>query len=150
MELKKNSWHAKLYKMHNTYFPDSLCNYFWAVVLYVAIFPLEVVSMFSKDLRTSYHIGARVVISMLVWLVLLTPLTSIIDKEVTVSAYFYALFEFLFIAIATIAFVGALIGIIYAISTLSIKTSRKTSGPTLVGEWWRGFKGKYCPAINWK
>lgn len=150
MELKKNSWHARLYKMHNTYFPDSLCNYFWAIVLYVAIFPLEMVSMFTKDLRTSHHIGARALISSLIWLILLTPMVDLVNKEFTISTYFGALFRFLSISLIVMGSLATLGGLIYGIGVIVKRRNDKSPGPTLVGEWWRGFKGKYCPAINWK
>lgn len=152
MELNRKSWHARLYKMHNTFYPESLCTYFWAVILYVVIFPLEMVSMFHRDLRESDGLGVRIVVSIVIWLILLTPLIDLASKglEFTIGNYLYALFEFLCTVLIFMLTLISVLGIGYAGMKGYDKISNRKQGPTLVGEWWKGFKGKYCPKIDWK
>ncbi len=148
IKLKSNSWHSKLYKW--TYaadvLPQSLCNYFWALLFSILLTPI---TMFSKPwdwmrlkpesfiTRFLSSIGTLIILMLASLLVL----NSIKDP-------YGALRVFLFIL--SIIFLFAII-IVGTWGTIEAKDKIvKTDAYQIVSGQAYSVKKKICPKINWK
>jgi hypothetical protein len=146
MEIRKESWHAKFYLLHELYLPQSLCPYFWRLLLYIALLPIQGIPLLFKRLRDPEVFGARIVIGVALLSFLFMPLLgegSYITEFITMMIALAAI-------VGLFCLIGSIIYGIYKVTEYVNESKIYSSKPTVVGEWWKGFKGKYCPKIDWK
>lgn len=157
MKLKTNSWHAKLHNfVYTNDLPQNLCPYFWKVLLAIALFipcviiqlPGLIIGLFSKEKLDS---GDRYAYGGVTWflilvLILFSSATFNLVKML-IGAYSYKWD----VAVAGIFIWGLIILIssILGIRYLLNKRSEKEKEPSIIIEFFKAKKNKYCPKIDW-
>lgn len=154
--LSKKSWHFWLYKQ---FFPvssysmrkmDNLCPYFWKVVLCILILPVSFVlalpalifMLFFIDSENREPLGDVVGKGFAVWVVLgllISMVAMFFSNNKAIEAF--GLVGWVF---GGVLLLGAIISAVYD----KLK-NRVSSKPTLLGEFLKAKKNKYCPKIQW-
>lgn len=141
MELSEKSWLAKFYKVSfgTIELPQSLCPYFWGLVLTFVLIPLTLPFMvgcriFAKNWGNNFDVWVKVILGICFWGLITLLITSPVKTGIGIGFSVLA--------------IGGSIGILILIDYLA---DSKTPEPILiVKESWKGFIGKYCPRITWK
>ena len=175
MELKKNSWHAWLFKaVYDKQLPNNLCDYFWPVmmtaVLGIFLWPVYIMWNKSEKVTKYIHLYGALLVYILVSAAILMFYSHEEPKGHFVYGYYilqvceyigltgwwaiigYYLAIYLTVATAILVF-GAIFLIITGVKELcdllpDRKYKEKT--PNLLIEWIKAKKHKYCPQITWK
>lgn len=138
MEINKNSWHSKFYYVSYRELPQSLCEYFWKLVLALTLLPLTWAGYAIKSSREQIYgvkINTGLIFWMLFWFV--PYMVSIGNNTSFLQSLILSIGGYIFLTVVTLI----TILIIYLIS--------KSKKPNIVTERWKAFKGKYCPQITW-
>jgi hypothetical protein len=162
MNLKSNSWHAKLYRLNFEYeLPQSLCPYFWKTVASLATLPVNWFLQFGDGPR-AMNFGSKTMLGVMTNLLFGIMVYIIKDVNPDLS---WALSIIAALGAILVVVLGVLliIGIVY-VSVISAEAvtdylrrrrfkSSNSDEPiktNMLKEWWKGFTGKYCPKIDWK
>lgn len=164
MNLQLKSWHTILYK--NTYqgLPDSLCPYFWKLLIAMLLLPITWGGYVIPNIRYTKSIFLNFMTTVCFYTI------GYIIYNISLSIYpeQEGIWEMLLgITVATGYIVGVTVAIsaifilIYLASTYISDTTKsvmykrrltnedKPKKTYILIEWYKAFKGKYCPKINW-
>lgn len=140
MEIRRNRWHAKLYNIAYKRLDQSLCTYFWKLVLALVLLPFTFIWYLIPSTRNNTGLGGYTFFSFMVFFLIVVA--RLLGKDVFGDFSFVSGllgFVLLVVGVALIRGLAALF-----IHLLSFKRE------TLVSERLKGFKNKYCPRIEWK
>ena len=153
MQFSKNSWHYKFNSMissgYDTQSVRSLCPYFWFTVwnmikglmLVICIIVIVAVVLVSVNMVVAFVLGA---FGIFYW------------------GNFYDLSFFVVVMISSTAVIGSVIGVATGdmkvapeyitkhFKASKTKTISKLAQPSLVKEYYKAWKDKVCPVIEWK
>jgi hypothetical protein len=157
MRLRLNSWHALFYKANYRGLPMSLCTYFWKLVLAILLIPFTFIGLLVAPIREEKSTVLNVCTTTILYLSVLAGYVIGNDLiEITDPTMLqYLLLSLLGVGAMILA--GIAVSLIVGIPALLIYFIQKkvenekydSEKKYVVIEWWRGFKGKYCPRINW-
>lgn len=155
MKLSKSSWHYKLNRWYTYGVPCNLCGYFWRTVWYTVAFvptliifiPIWIYLLFSKnkwDDATEYYpiaimlnAGLALVICMiLMWFHLPKG-----DHDPWQVVFIFGCVGYCMTAMLLIS---------YFLSKITDRRKSKTKKSSLVKEYLKAKKSKYCPIIEWE
>ena len=155
MIISKNSWHYRLLKFSygNWGIPKNLCPYFWKLV--VTIFATIIFSVFNiwghkiikdKSIDEGFISFTNFVVGSLCWVVCLILFVMgavffTTDQKLKETGYC--------LWIITI-FVGVSLGSMTLYDYIKSKRTHKIKPPSLVKEFLKAKKNKYCPKIDFK
>lgn len=158
MEINKNTWHAKFYYWSYKDRPDSLCPYFWKLLLAIVFLPLTWLGYIIPYFRKNLYMTISTYIMITASAYLFVFMGYILGYE-----YFRGLSLVVATAIGTLVFVLGtslllLFGwfvLIYLPEKLSKQRinswyEKKEPKTNLIKERYKAFKGRYCPKIDWK
>lgn len=124
MKLSTKSWHYRLYEFYyDSYAPNNLCTYFWKLVWAILVYATGGVFFLTSAGIVLYQM-------------FIIPFLSVNDRTLCVTLWMLA------IVITTTVLVSNYLK--------NRKRVYKEDKPTIVGEYWKAFKGKYCPSIQWE
>ena len=173
MQLSKNSLSAKVYRdfYYTQRMPDSLCPYFWKLVLawlftilfFPLLIPVYIIKKISKDTETG-SLGVKALIGFLLYVALLFLFSigvfiSSIWITYRINTIMYQLFVGGGIVLTVICLGSSYIGITYLIKYMKNKSIKydengikvtAQENPNLVAEFIKAKYNKYCPKINWE
>lgn len=144
MEIRKNRWHAKLYNIAYKRLDQSLCTYFWKLVLALVLLPFTFIWYLIPCTRNNEGLSGYIFCS------LVTTFFIIIGR--TIGSDIFGDFSFvsgLVGFVLTVVGSALIVGILILIAYL-LHLAGETKRETLIGERFKGFKNKYCPRIEWK
>ncbi len=143
--LKEKSWHTKLYKWsYCTYhLPDSLCNYFWALVTAILLLPITVFSLFQTLININANNLAIRIVQGLFTMLLLYGLITWGGAWYENPAFQLAIVICIFISLV-ILFV-----VMFLLSWFSAKRWKNNETLNLITLKIQAKKSKVCPKINW-
>ena len=160
MELKLNSWHVWLYNYtFNSKLPDSLCPYFWKLVLALLLFPINVVLrlpvyisfLFIDTYKDEYseRTGSGIFLWFLIVFCIFAPIAIYHNILWWFNAYSYnndlaICGGFLLIIIAVI-----IIAVLNENNDIAYNIKYKAKNNILVN-YSKAWYNNYCPKINWK
>lgn len=162
MKLNQKSWHAMYYKWASLkMMPDNLCSYFWKLLMLIILFPLLLIFALPEILIVSisyiiikikkdefiYFIDeweSRWGINFLIYF-LIAMIYGYINALIN---HFNETIAITVIVIVTIS-IFAVINYFRKKSKKSEIKTAKVKKPSLISEYWKAFKGKYCPRIDW-
>lgn len=142
MEISKKSWHYRLHMFYSNtrHVPKTLCGYFWKTVGFCAFILAKTSVLFAA----AFLIGSPPVEAIFAALSLTAPSVVLIPLYI----------------IAGVATIAIIISVFFAIMYLLAKGVEKTQDfihdrsikakPTLIGEFIKAKKSKYCPLITIK
>jgi hypothetical protein len=148
--LSKKSWHTWLYRQFFSEYSlrktNNLCPYFWKIVLCVIILPVSfvlalpaLIFMLVADIKDKSSLGESVGKGFAMW----AALGLVINM---IAIFFTANKAVQLFGLIGWTFGGVLVlGLI--ITLISESLENRT---TLVGEFMKAKKNKYCPKIEWK
>ena len=158
MKLNKNSWHAWLYRNSYKELPDSLCPYFWKLLIVLLLLPFTYIGYIIPDIRKEKSISLNALITFATVFVMYTSyVVGDYALEPTSLLMEVASFVLGLLCVATSA--GTILGICALILYIKDKCEdymydkrygKHNKKEYIVVEWWKGFTGKYCPRINWE
>lgn len=144
MEIRKNTWHAKLYNIAYKRLDQSLCTYFWKLVLALVLLPFTFIWYLIPYTRNNMGLGGYTFSSFIVFVFI--SVGRLLGKDVFGDFSFVSgLLGFVLLVVGILLIIGLLVLFVYLLN-LAGETKRET----LVGERLKGFKNKYCPRIEWK
>lgn len=167
MELKSNSWHAKLYRWNFGYYlPQSLCPYFWATILSIVTLVTSWYLYIPKNLREDINGWNKLFIGLMVDICFGVLLFLVKDGRPDYT-WLEATGVLLLLVVAICTGIALLVGIIgaiiMAVEGIGVYLKKRKYAklakmeeqgiepqPSMVQTWWKGFIGKYCPKIDWK
>lgn len=165
MNLKLNSWHFWLYKHSYSGTPQTLCPYFWKLLFAIVLLPITFMGYLIPAVRHDRNLFLHGLVTFLIgFLIFLGFILGEKHYEGNILlATLYGLGTML-LTICIVCVAGALIaGLIFSIreAVIYIQDKRedayyerlaegKEPKKYILVEWWKGFKGKYCPRINWE
>ncbi|ARB05891.1 hypothetical protein fHeYen901_118 [Yersinia phage fHe-Yen9-01] len=140
MKISKKSWHYRLHMFYSNkyYIPKTLCGYFWKTVGYCAFVLFKI----------SVALGAGAIMGFPILKAILTALSislsSVVFVPLSIISGLIAIVIILSICLggSFLVFKG------YEASKDFVKTKTKDREPTLVGEFIKAKKSKYCPLIE--
>lgn len=162
MKLNPKSWHSQLYTLYTDNRPGiNFCNYFWAIILFTIAVPITLPILIWNKFVNRY-IPPYIVLPLVVLISLFTrdygnhmamDFTFLNVVTLFLKGY-YALF------IGLIVVCAVLIGIAFIVSYATMKYSEyqrrknpegieKESKPNMIITWFKAFKEKNCPIIDW-
>lgn len=152
MILSKKSWHYWIYKQFFKWTPTNLCPYFWKTVIAFIIFPVAFIFALpwalvtilindplenEDDKRLGRMAGLGFFTWFALWLLISMILMFFTKSSVTQAAG----------AVGWVITGTVIIGSFIDYMVRKSRTKPKRS--TLVGEFIKAKKGKYCPKIDW-
>lgn len=162
MKANTKSLHARLHNLvYTNKLPNNLCPYFWKLVLAFILFipafiiqlPILISDLFTKyknDTEDRYNMG------FVFWLITII-LTSISIPTIHLFKMMFNCYSYSWdIAILGII-VWSMIGLVTIVTLLAlclknriIKNRYKEKQPSIIGEFIKAKKNKYCPKIDWE
>jgi len=150
MKLTKNSWHYNWWMLNFSEYSKepnkNFCDYFWALVLSVVLFPITAPSLLIKKIaKSDTNIKEHVGITFVLYLV-----TLLIFAVVKLSTQQPIVMLIIVAAIAAVALMWLLLH--YFVDVFpNTKFANNLSEIGDIGkEGWLAFKGKYCPKVEWQ
>jgi len=150
MKLTKNSWHYNWWMLNFSEYSKepnkNFCDYFWALVLSVVLFPITAPSLLIKKIaKSDTNIKEHVGITLVLYLV-----TLLIFAVVKLSTQQPIVMLIIVAAIAAVALMWLLLH--YFVDVFpNTKFANNLSEIGDIGkEGWLAFKGKYCPKVEWQ
>lgn len=145
MEIRKNTWHAKLYNIAYKRLDQSLCTYFWKLVLALVLLPFTFIWYLIPGTRNNAGLGGYTFFSFIMFVFI--TIGRMIGKDAFGDFSFVSgLLGFVLLAVG----VALLIGFVVLSAYLLHLAAESTKRESLIGERLKGFKNKYCPRIEWK
>jgi hypothetical protein len=173
------SFHAKLFKSTygREKLPTNLCSYFWldvlAFIIMIPAWPGHLINIIRKKNDTAAFIFViHVFVALMIGLLFYTKEQQK-NNNILIPAYFIGMACF-------VSFIGVIIGIIFLVGYLKELAEKRrynefykirVANPELdnyeiwerveerhgkkgrrwlLTEWFKAFKGKYCPRLDWK
>lgn len=151
MEIRKNTWHSKLYKIIYNKLSDNLCEYFWKLVLAILLLPFTWVALCIPKFRKDEDMG------MGSYLLVGTVVYGFFSASWGFGSDFFPnqtlILQILF-GVVFFTLIALLLGLIFGVCVLICyiydKTQETPKRTNIVTERLKAFKGKYCPKITWK
>lgn len=150
MNLRKNSWHSAL--VQSTYgegLTESLCTYFWKLVLSIVVLPFTFLAHIANLFCRGY-VFPGVSSAALLFVSFLFGFGFVPEGS---SPRDLGLWGLLWRGFLTIVGIALFTLIVYYIrlGIMRVSTKKKTfNKPNILVEYWKAFKGRYCPKITWK
>lgn len=169
MELNRNSLSARVYReVYNTrHMPESLCPYFWKLVLayplIVLLLPLLIPTWitlkFQDEADNEYPIGAKAVIGLLLYAFgFVVFMIGVFISSCWISYYKGTIMYQFYFSGGFISFILGVFSVSFLIKYIidNRKYKRKFNNeyveekPNLIVEFVKAKYNKYCPKITWK
>ena len=150
MVLSKKSWHYWLYKQFFTRTPTNLCSYFWkalisiifVTVAFILSLPWALIRVLINDPfedEDDRRLGPMTGLGLISWFVLFTAVSMIL--------MFFSKKNVIIALGGTGWLISASLLVVVLVEYL---LKKKPLSKTLLGEFIKAKKGKYCPSIEWK
>lgn len=159
MKLNLNSWHAKLYKNSYNGLPETLCPYFWKLLLAIVLLPITFVGYLFPFIREAKSLFLNFLATFIAAAIIVTSY-GLGENFIEYCSLKDQIIGFM-IGLGTMILVfAAITAILFVIFYLDDyledrKYQRRWNRNEpkkqwIIVEWWKGFYGKYCPRINWE
>lgn len=156
MEINKNNWHAKFYYWTYKNHPNSLCPYFWKLILAFVLLPLTFVGYLIPTFREDEDnvLSVYFAVTVLFWILLGFGWETGNNMFETYHIFLSTFLGFLILLFGIAVALTVLFGIGYFFAEWLpehiYKNRREEPKTNLIKERIKAFKGKYCPKITWR
>lgn len=148
MEIRRNTWHSKLYRTMYNDLTNNLCEYFWKLVLAILLLPFTWVALCIPKFRKDEDMG------MGSYLLVGTVVYGFFSASWDLGSDFFPNQTLILQILFGVVLITLLLGLIFGAIALSCyiydKTQETPKRTNIVTERFKAFKGKYCPKITWK
>lgn len=159
MKLSKKSWHYRLNMWYTWSVPKNLCSYFWRTVWYLLILPITLILFIPRGILWLFSKKRS-------WDGFIEEYLLVLTTNTALGLLFCMIIMFWHWApserdpwgvIFTLGCVGwvilTLAGIVWVVEILQERSrskGREEKKPSLLREYLRAKKNKYCPKIEWE
>jgi cytochrome c oxidase assembly factor CtaG len=170
MILSKNTWHAKIYKFiyegsNGIRFPNSLCPYFWKVVVatmlapifFILGLPVYTAMLVTKNNRDTWNLAivTEVIMGIIAYIISYVIFAMTTAVIIQLSSGIYNEYWFGVYTLGCLLWISAgivllVIGIKYLIKRVSFNKEYTEKEPNILKEFIKAKYNKYCPKIDWK